>query len=359
MQKKATLRWPVLAGAVTLALSFSVNLLAMLVWDLLEGCPSWVIVALILGPPVVVFFLGWSVSWIWQMHEEIKALRVANAEMSAELSSLRGKGRILIKRSRTIRELTMKVRRFEEELVDARNDYTQSRMAKKQDIAAIEKRREVEINVDGEKDTSRTIQLLKRKTPGPPITDFPVILHTDRQHLDFKDLGYRITPPSAGHLHEWERVIFGKMVIFVLHNKLRVPITHEQTTMFTHETFCDLDSPAGDWIGVETSGAPTLIAISILFPQGWSVQTAFAYKGAPPDSKDIVETVPRIEQRAGAPNSAVLRDRIVWEERDPEPNTTYFVKWTASRIPSSVQGDAGDPPPPNTSMAGSQPEWPS
>lgn len=217
-------------------------------------------------------------------------------------------------------------------------EYTRDAMEMKRDIHAVEKRRVIVLNAVGQRDVSRTEQVLTRRDPGPPIDRFPVILHTDRKSVSFRDLGYKILTPDTAQFRDYEREVIGDLTIFTIHNQLKRLIHHGETVTFAHQTECDLDSPESDWVGVETSGGPSLVSIDVWFPPDYEVSVCHAYLGTPPnpDRDEVVLPDPRAE-KGKLPSETISREHITWEKHSPEPDSTYYVSWKARRTTPTAQ----------------------
>lgn len=298
---------------VSTSISLAATAVAVVLLQFVGGearLPLHGVLMLLVGFPLVVFLLTMLLSiWLrWQtsVNGDLKSLAARSGELGTRLGRLE---------------------------YEQMKEYTRDAMEMKKDVYAMEKRRVIVINAVGQRDVSRTQQVLTRREPGPPIDRFPVILHTDRRNISFQDLTYKILTPDVAQFRDYEREVMGDLTIFTIHNRLKKLISYGETVTFEHQTECDLDSPEGDWIGIETSGGPNVVGIKVWFPPKYKVLVCHAYCGTPPnpDKDELALPEPRIEQGTLGTED-ILRAHVTWEKHSPTPDTTYYIAWEAGRI---------------------------
>ena len=200
----------------------------------------------------------------------------------------------------------------------------------KNDIEVLEKRREIILEAEGNKDHSVTTQVLTRHGQGPPIERFPVMIFTDCTGMQYADLGYQILSTDVAQYMNYERLIVdeGHLTRFIIHNRLKGPLRYGGAPVtFQHSTLSNLDDPSEDWVGVEAGGSTAFVSILIWFPDAqWVIESCEAYKGPPPSSLDLDKIRP---QWGVAMRDGQDRTYIRWEKAGVTPNETYFVRWRA------------------------------
>jgi|GEM_PF-1366225 len=314
-----------------------VGLCGSIVGSVIAQLPWYFALAVVLGITLGLFLLGLAWRFLWGLMS-----RLANVEEQAnESHALAEKVADSCRDSST--KLDGVVAHLDELEISLKILGMISHvLAWKSEIRFISRHRETILDADGAgNDKTLITQVMTRRRPGPPIEMFPVMVSTDRRHVSFEDLKYRIESRGVAELVDYERLLINdRLVRYIIYNRLLTPMVYEgQPVQFVHSTCANLDDPTSDWVGIEAGGDTQLLGIVVWFPSiNWVVDSVEVLRGPAPISRTRDTTQAAV---GAGEHTGRLRTRITWSKLMPIANETYFIRWRAHELtPASTQPDA-------------------